>query len=84
LTREPALRAAKDRIKCERSTLETLQAKLIALGPNAVLERGYAILTDSAGKTVIGVNMLKPKDRIEITMRDGTAEASVERVDLQG
>ena len=81
LTRESALRAAKERLKCERTTLGTLQAKLTALGPSAVLERGYAILTDSAGKTVTGVSTLKPKDSIAITMRDGTAEASIERVE---
>jgi len=81
LTRERALRAARERLRIERTNLDTLSAKLAALGPSAVLERGYAILTDSAGKTVTGVHALKPKDRIEITMRDGTAEANVERIE---
>ncbi len=81
LTHERALRAARERLRSERTNLDTLSAKLNALGPSAVLERGYAILTDSAGKTVTGVSTLKPKDRIEITMRDGTAEANVERVE---
>ena len=81
LTHERALRAARERLRSERTNLDTLRAKLAALGPSAVLERGYAILTDSTGKTVTGVNALKPKDRIEITMRDGTAEANIERIE---
>ncbi|HWQ06219.1 MAG TPA: exodeoxyribonuclease VII large subunit [Feifaniaceae bacterium] len=81
LARERAFRAAMERARRERANLETMRAKLTALGPGAVLERGYAILTDSAGKTVTGVGKLKPKDTVGIRMRDGTAEASIERVE---
>ena len=81
LTHERALRAARERLRSERTNLDSFCAKLTALGPSAVLERGYAILTDSAGKTVTGVSTLKPKDSIAITMRDGTAEANVKRVE---
>jgi exodeoxyribonuclease VII large subunit len=78
---ERALRAAKERIKSERTALRTQAAKLTALGPGAVLERGYAILTDSAGNTVTGVSKLKPKDIVGVRMRDGTAEATIEQVE---
>lgn len=78
---ERALRAAKERIKSERTALRTQAAKLTALGPGAVLERGYAILTDSAGNTVTGVSKLKPKDIVGVRMRDGTADATIERVE---
>ncbi len=81
LARERAFRAAMERARHERANLETMRAKLTALGPGAVLERGYAILTDSAGKTITGVNALHPKDTVGIRMRDGTAEANIERVE---
>ncbi|MEN6594748.1 MAG: exodeoxyribonuclease VII large subunit [Clostridiaceae bacterium] len=81
LARERAFRAAMERARRERANLETMRAKLTALGPGAVLERGYAILTDSAGKTITGVNALHPKDTVGIRMRDGTAEANIERVE---
>ena len=55
--------------------------KLQALDPGAVLNRGYAIVTDRAGETLSGVAGLHPKDGVRIRMRDGTAEAVIERVD---
>ena len=81
LTGERAARGAQERVKAARMTLGQMRAKLIALDPDAVLERGYAMVTDPTGKPIPGVHALKPKDRISVRMRDGTAEAAIERVE---
>jgi len=80
LTREHATRGALERVRTARAALEQARAKLVALDPDAVLERGYAMIADPAGKPVSGVKVLKPNDRVSIRMHDGTAEAAIERV----
>ena len=81
LLRERALRGMQEQVVSARSTLEQMRVKLVALDPGAVLERGYAIVTDRAGGTLSGVGGLKPKDGVTIRMRDGTADAVIERVE---
>ncbi len=80
LTRENALRAARERVKRERVLLSQAQGKLTALDPGAVLERGYAMLTDGNGRTIGGVDSMEPKDCVNIRMHDGEATATVESV----
>jgi exodeoxyribonuclease VII large subunit len=77
LERERAFRGANERVRQNRALLERLRATLLALGPDAVLERGYAMLTDAAGETVTGVASLRPNENVEIHMRDGTASAVI-------
>ena len=81
LLRERTLRGMQEQVVSARSTLEQMRVKLVALDPGAVLERGYAIVTDRAGGTLSGVGGLKPKDGVTIRMRDGTADAVIERVE---
>ena len=80
LARESALRGASRRIEQSRAALAQTFGKLAALDPGAVLERGYAMLTDGNGRTITGVRAMKPKDRVNIRMHDGTAAATVENV----
>lgn len=78
--RESALRNVSRRIELSRAALDQTLGKLTALDPGAVLERGYAMLTDEGGRTITGVRAMKPKGRVNIRMRDGTAAATVENV----
>jgi len=59
-----------------RQRVRSLEQRLSALSPEAVLARGYAIVT--RGGTVVGDSArLKPADEIEIRMRDGDVPATV-------
>ena len=82
LTGERALRAAKERLKSERTALRTQAAKLTALGPGAVLERGYAIVTNEAGSAVSGAERLQKGERVQIRFHDGAADARIEEISL--
>ncbi len=78
--REQAHRSASERAALARSSLGQLRAQLSALDPSAVLERGYAIVTGENGNALSGVSSLKKQDRVNIRMRDGSADARIERV----
>ena len=64
--------------------LRSLAARLEALDPRQVLERGYAWLSDGSGKALRSVKQLAPGQRIEATLADGRVSASVLEVDLGG
>jgi exodeoxyribonuclease VII large subunit len=78
--RERAFRGAREQIVSARSELARMRAQLVALDPSAVLERGYAILTDSGGHALGGVTAMQPGDAVNIRMRDGVAGARIETV----
>jgi len=78
--RERAFRGAREQIISARSELSRMRAQLVALDPSAVLERGYAILTDTAGRALGGVTAMQPGDAVNIRMRDGIAGARIETV----
>ncbi len=55
--------------------VQQLQGKLLALSPLQVLERGYAIAFDSAGKAVRATAQLPSGTRFQLRLHDGTVEA---------
>lgn len=79
--REQTLRGMQTNLQRARTELSQSMVKLQALDPGAVLNRGYAIVTDRAGETLSGVGGLHPQDGIRIRMRDGTADAVIERIE---
>ena len=81
LMRERALRGMQANLQNARTALSQGTVKLQALDPGAVLNRGYAILTNRAGDTLGGVSGLHPNDGVRIRMHDGTADAVIERVE---
>ncbi|HWQ96626.1 MAG TPA: exodeoxyribonuclease VII large subunit [Clostridia bacterium] len=78
--RERAYRGAREQLVSARSELSRIRAQLTALDPSAVLERGYAILTDTSGRALGGVSAMQPGDAVHIRMRDGQAGARIESV----
>ncbi len=60
-----------------RSTLARLAASLTHLNPEAVLARGYSIVTDDAGRILRDSSSLEPNDRIAVCFHSGHAEARV-------
>ena len=79
-TRELAFRSARERIASARAELNRVLTQLRALDPSAVLERGYAILTDENGRALSGVAAMRAGDTIAIRMHDGAADAHIDRV----
>jgi exodeoxyribonuclease VII large subunit len=74
------LRAAGLRQLGDRETrLDALLRSLAHLGPRAVLERGYSLVHDGAGRLVRRGADLAPGDRLDITFAEGAAQARVER-----
>ena len=78
--RERAYRGSREQIVNARHALSRMSAQLKALDPSAVLERGYAILTDTSGHAISEVAAMQPGDAINIHMRDGVAGARIETV----
>ena len=79
--RERAHRGAMDQILAARTQLLQMRVKLMALDPNAVLERGYAIITDEQNTALSGMEDMRIGDRVHICMRDGVASAAIERTE---
>jgi exodeoxyribonuclease VII large subunit len=80
LTRERAARGVHERVDSARAALGQARAKLAALDPYAVLARGYAIVSDGENRPINGVKDMKPDDRVNIRMRDGSAEAEIKQI----
>lgn len=75
-----ALSALVHELSLRRSKLDGLRATLGAVGPPAVLARGYAVVTDEAGEVVRGADMVKVGERIDVRLADGRLGASVEEI----
>jgi len=57
--------------------LAHLAASLRQLNPNAVLARGYSIVTDQAGRIVHDSRTLEPNDSIAVCFHSGSAQARI-------
>ncbi len=64
----------------EKLRLAALDAKLGALSPLKVLERGYALVTDTNGAPVTAARRVNPGDRVRVRMRDGALGATITEV----
>lgn len=57
-----------------------LSAKLDALSPLKVLQRGYSIAMDPDGSVLRSVHSVRPGDAVDIIVADGTVRTAVESV----
>ena len=62
-----------------RARLDALHAGLRALGPEAVLARGYALVRRPDGTLVTRAGMLHPPEAIRVRFADGEVEAEARR-----
>jgi exodeoxyribonuclease VII large subunit len=76
-THERLRRAPLLALERRRGRLETAHARLVALGPRATLERGYAIVR-RAGHVVRSPEQVTRGERIDVLVADGGFEATVE------
>ncbi len=62
-----------------RSRLQTLEQQVKALSPLAILERGYALVFDAAGKLVKSSAEVDVGEKISATLAQGSISARVEK-----
>ena len=67
----------------QQSRLDQIQHQLKALSPVAILERGYALIFDSAGKLVKSSTQVEPGDEVLARLAHGTFTARVEKKNEQ-
>ncbi len=72
--RQAAMRAVRD----ERAMLDGLERELLAVGPQRVLERGYTLTTDAAGRVVRTAGQVRPGDRVRTRTAEGEFGSVVE------
>lgn len=73
------VRTLAHRFDIERARLHSLQAQLESLNPQAVLQRGYAIVTRQDGQRVSQIAQVKPGDPLTIRVSDGSLVAEVKK-----
>ena len=78
--RERARRAASVALAARGQQLASLEARLQALDPQRVLERGYAWLADGSGRAVQSVQQMAPGDTLQAVLADGSAQVTVRDV----
>jgi len=81
--RDRWLRAGTTRIERAGIRLATLERGLHHLNPQAVLERGYALVTRVDGTIVHDAAQLAPGDDVTLGLARGRAAARITRRDLE-
>ncbi|MCQ2070114.1 MAG: exodeoxyribonuclease VII large subunit [archaeon] len=71
---DPAMAKVIERVKASEGRIS---ARLDALSPYSVLDRGYSFVTDTDGNAVTSVKGLEAGSVVTIRMRDGKAETKV-------
>ena len=70
-----------------RARLEGTGARLESVSPLAVLQRGYALVSDPAGHPLTSASAVKPGARLKLRFADGEVDATADggrRGDRQG
>ena len=68
---------AHDALQSDR--LERARMQLELLNPHLVLQRGYALLTDSHGHAVTSVGQARLGDALRATLADGVLDVTVDQ-----
>ena len=66
-------------IALESDRLERARLRLELLNPHLVLQRGYALLTDSQGHAVTSVGQARLGDALRATLADGVLDVTVDQ-----
>ena len=64
-------------LKVQRSELRGVQNRLTSLNPYAVLQRGYAIVSNSMGQVVSSVHKAHQEDALNLRVSDGIIQTKV-------
>ena len=77
LIRDSLARLTKQKIDNARERFQRADAILRVLGPDATLRRGYSITTDSDGKLIRSIAVVRPKMKIRTRVSDGEFGSNV-------
>jgi exodeoxyribonuclease VII large subunit len=66
------------RLPLARQRLESLHKRLLSASPQSVLNRGYALIRDAAGRPVVRRAGIAPGQRVSAEFADGTAPLRAE------
>lgn len=72
--------AGEQMLRAHTQRLEAASGRLAALGPQAVLKRGYALVLSQDGRHVDTVEGLTPGDKLDIQLHRGGVYATVDNV----
>jgi exodeoxyribonuclease VII large subunit len=67
-----------------RARLEGAGARLESVSPLAVLQRGYAVVSDAAGHPLTSAAAISPGARVKLRFADGEVGATADRPERQG
>jgi exodeoxyribonuclease VII large subunit len=70
-----------------RARLDGVAARLESVSPLAVLQRGYALVSDAAGHPLTSAGAIRPGARLKLRFADGEIRATADgarKADLQG
>jgi exodeoxyribonuclease VII large subunit len=73
-------RASENVLLRRRSSWERLHSNLMALSPNAILARGYALVFDASGRLVKQASQLTSGDMVRTQLGEGEFTARVDQV----
>lgn len=79
--RERLCRGAERTLLAKRQRLEHLHGALAALNPDAVLQRGYAMICDEAGHVLSSVAGVQLQEQIAVRLSDGRLTATVNNIE---
>lgn len=68
-------------VQQEKGNLQIMGEKLEGSNPLKILNKGYGIISDEKGKTIESIRELDGKDRIKVTMKDGSMLFDIEGVE---
>lgn len=68
------------RLEQARERLKNWQARLISLGPEATLKRGYALMLDEKGKIVRSADQMKKDQKAMVRLAKGEIDVRVENI----
>ena len=74
------LQAGRDRVSVAGHELALLQARLIALDPQRVVERGYSVLQTPEGALLTDPRQLSAGQALQLTMAGGAADVQLAQV----
>ena len=75
--------SGKNALTRQRTGTEGLLSRINALSPGAVLDRGYAIVTDGQGHILHNTSAMDSGMPVVLHMNDGSAMARIERVAVE-
>ena len=73
--------AAARNVRALDAAVAGLGARMHALNPHAVLERGYSIASDRAGRIVRDCSVLTLGDHLVVRFARGSAQTEVKKID---